>query len=227
MKHLCFATLTAVVIAAAPGAAGAQTSVNLEKLSKAKNSPASPRFIESIEINPASGNITVTEVSTAKEDKKTQVAENYNSSAVPVIENFNSIRFKYALLTNMEVEALGNTQLYNFIESWWGTRYRYGGQDRDGIDCSAFCNRLCNEVYGLNIDRTAKDQFKQCTKIATDDLQEGDLVFFNTRGGVSHVGLYLGNRYFVHSSVKSGVTISSLDEEYYAKRLISGGRLQK
>jgi lipoprotein Spr len=50
-------------------------------------------------------------------------------------------------------------------------------------------------------------------------------VFFNTRGGVSHVGVYLGNGYFVHSSVHSGVTINSLDEDYYSRKYIGGGRL--
>jgi lipoprotein Spr len=48
--------------------------------------------------------------------------------------------------------------------------------------------------------------------------------FFNTRGGVSHVGVYLGNNYFVHSSVHDGVTISSLDDNYYHSKFICGGR---
>jgi cell wall-associated NlpC family hydrolase len=51
------------------------------------------------------------------------------------------------------------------------------------------------------------------------------LVFFNTSGGVSHVGLYLGNNYFVHSSLNGGVTISSLKEDYYSRKFISGGRI--
>ena len=82
-------------------------------------------------------------------------------------------------------------------------------------------------VYGVNLDRTAREQFRQCEKIANEDLKEGDLVFFNTRGGVSHVGFYLGNNYFVHSSVHTGVTISSLTDDYYSKKFISGGRICK
>jgi lipoprotein Spr len=63
--------------------------------------------------------------------------------------------------------------------------------------------------------------------VANEDLQEGDLVFFNTRGGISHVGLYLGNNYFVHSSTSGGVTISSLTDDYYSKKFLSGGRVKK
>jgi len=65
-----------------------------------------------------------------------------------------------------------------------------------------------------------------CNKVDSADLLEGDLVFFNTSGGVSHVGMYLGNNYFVHSSVQLGVTVSNMANAYYNKKFISGGRLQ-
>jgi len=57
-------------------------------------------------------------------------------------------------------------------------------------------------------------------------MLEGDLVFFNTRGGVSHVGVYLGDGYFVHSSSSAGVTINSLNESYYSRKFIGGGRIE-
>ena len=62
-------------------------------------------------------------------------------------------------------------------------------------------------------------------KIDKENLSEGDLVFFNTRGGVSHVGVYLRNGYFVHSSSKDGVRISSLNEKYYHRKFIGAGRI--
>ncbi len=126
---------------------------------------------------------------------------------------------------DIEVEAIANTKLYEAIEEWWGTRYRYGGTTKKGIDCSAFTGTLYSQAYNTNLPRTARDQYAQCDKISRDALQEGDLVFFNTRGGVSHVGLYLGNGYFAHSSTKNGVTISSLDEDYYNRKYIGGGRI--
>ena len=80
-------------------------------------------------------------------------------------------------------------------------------------------------VYGFVVPRTARQQYKATKHIKKNELKEGDLVFFNTHGGVSHVGIYLDNDYFVHASASQGVTISSLDESYYAKRFICGGQV--
>jgi len=117
-----------------------------------------------------------------------------------------------------------NISLYNFIDEWWGTRYRYGGTNKKGIDCSALTGLLMGTVFAIKLPRTARDQYNECEKITRDDLQEGDLVFFNTRGGVSHVGVYLYDGYFVHASTNNGVIISNLSENYYDNRFIGGGR---
>lgn len=126
---------------------------------------------------------------------------------------------------NREVETFGNTILYSFIDLWWATPYLYGGTTKYGIDCSGFTGKLLSSVYGISVPRTAGLQYGASQKIALDNLKEGDLVFFNTRGGVSHVGFYLGDNYFVHSSVNAGVTINSLKEAYYKKAFIGGGRV--
>jgi lipoprotein Spr len=80
-------------------------------------------------------------------------------------------------------------------------------------------------VYGTVLSRTARSQYQECDKIKKENLREGDLVFFKTHRGVSHVGVYLANGYFTHASTSNGVMISSLDEEYYSKRYIGGGRI--
>jgi lipoprotein Spr len=80
-------------------------------------------------------------------------------------------------------------------------------------------------VYGLKLPRTARQQYRASEKVDKDNIKEGDLVFFNTRGGVSHVGVYLMNGFFVHSSTKDGVKISHLDEEYYHRKFIGAGRI--
>ena len=123
------------------------------------------------------------------------------------------------------METITNTKLFEFIEDWWGVKYRFGGTTKKGVDCSAFTSLLMLSVFNLEVPRTARKQFASCEKIDKDDLSEGDLVFFNTRGGISHVGLYISNGYFVHSSSTQGVTISNLDESYYSKRFIKGGRI--
>ena len=88
-----------------------------------------------------------------------------------------------------------------------------------------FADKLLSAVYSLVLPRTAREQYKFCEHISKDDLLEGDLVFFNTHKGVSHVGVYLANGHFVHSSLSQGVMISSLEDSYYSRRFISGGRV--
>lgn len=136
-----------------------------------------------------------------------------------------SIQFKYAQILNKDVEQVTNKLLFSFIDDWWSTRYRFGGTTKKGIDCSSYTSHLLSEVFGLVLPRTAREQYAICSKINKDDLLEGDLVFFNTRGGVSHVGVYLGDGYFTHSSCSSGVTISNLSDNYYSKKFIGGGRV--
>jgi lipoprotein Spr len=94
-----------------------------------------------------------------------------------------------------------------------------------GIDCSAFTAKLLAEVYGLTVARTANEQYKNSERRDLAELVEGDLVFFKKRGRIGHVGLYLGNNYFVHTSVHNGVIISCLEDEYYSKRFVSGGKV--
>lgn len=142
------------------------------------------------------------------------------------ILKFSIQQIKYAMMLDVAVETIKNTRLYKFIETWYGTRYRMGGTTRKGIDCSAFTDSLLSAVYSLVIPRTAREQYKRCEHISKDDLLEGDLVFFNTRGGVSHVGVYLANGRFVHSSSSRGVMISSLSDSYFSRRFIGAGRVQ-
>jgi hypothetical protein len=138
----------------------------------------------------------------------------------------NAMQFKFAQLLDRDVETITNISLYSFIEDWWAVRYRYGGTTKRGVDCSSYTSQLISATFGIILPRTARAQYGVTTRVKKDELQEGDLVFFNTRGGVSHVGVYLGDSYFTHSSCSSGVTISSLNDAYYSRKFISGGRFQ-
>ena len=142
------------------------------------------------------------------------------------IEKASSLQIKYALLLNTEVEQIQNMQLYQNIDDWYGTRYKLGGTTKNGIDCSAFVQTIFVSAFGVTLPRMAKDQYKVTRRISRTELQEGDLLFFNTRGGVSHVGIYLQNNKFVHASV-SGVMISDMFEPYYVKHFIAAGRVTK
>ena len=121
-----------------------------------------------------------------------------------------------------------NKKLYQEIEKWYGTPYKYGGCSEAGIDCSCFVGKIYLSVYGINLNRTAADITKNITLIERDELREGDVVFFITnKKYVSHVGIYLKDDMFVHSSSSKGVTISRLSEKYWEPRFYKGGRHSK
>jgi lipoprotein Spr len=138
-----------------------------------------------------------------------------------------AVQLKYSLLLNTEVENLQNRELLEGVDEWYGTRYRMGGTTKKGIDCSAFVGAVYASVFGISLPRTARDQYKAAKRISRTELQEGDLLFFNTRGGISHVGIYLQNNKFIHASVSKGVTVDDLFEPYYIRRFVAAGRIEK
>ncbi|MFN2457393.1 MAG: C40 family peptidase [Chitinophagaceae bacterium] len=152
--------------------------------------------------------------------------ENPSEEAVS-IEKASSLQLKFSILLDMEVEAITNIGLLQLIDEWLGTRYIYGGTNKAGIDCSAFAQALYAGLFGFMLPRTAREQHKVTRKVSRTEIQEGDLVFFNTRRGVSHVGIYLQNNKFVHAASSRGVMISDLDNDYWANRFISVGRYDK
>ena len=112
------------------------------------------------------------------------------------------------------------------LMSWLGTRYLFGGTSRSGIDCSAFTRTMYREC-GLQLPRTAAMQWDAGGEsVEREALQFGDLVFFHTRQAVyvSHVGIYLGNGMFCHASSRNGVTVSSLESNYYSTHFIGARR---
>lgn len=157
--------------------------------------------------------------------KNTIPSSEVNNHSEKNIELCTSRNFKFGQVLNIEVEKLANDSLYQFIEKWLGTPYHFGGTSNRGIDCSGFTGMLHRTVFKSVLPRMAKDQYGASKKIEQSEMKEGDLVFFNTRGGVSHVGVYLHNGYFVHASTKYGVIISSLNEGYYKQRFIGAGRV--
>nr|WP_240966316.1 NlpC/P60 family protein [Pseudoflavitalea sp. G-6-1-2] len=137
--------------------------------------------------------------------------------------------FKYAILLDVPVEQITDGRLFDFIESWYGTRYRYGGNDKSGIDCSAFAKTFISSIYNVNLPRTSASQYDNSERISKSELREGDLVFFKTMGrrkGVSHVGVYLRNNKFLHASTSNGVIINDLNDNYYATHFAGCGRVK-
>jgi lipoprotein Spr len=116
--------------------------------------------------------------------------------------------------------------LYYQVYDWAGTRYKYSGSTKKGIDCSGFVARMYREAYCIPLNGGSRDMWAKVMPVEKECLEEGDLVFFKIKKGqISHVGIYLGRNKFAHASVKMGVIISDLDEEYYKKRFFKGGRV--
>lgn len=126
---------------------------------------------------------------------------------------------------NIDVEAATKQQLTQTAQQYLGAPYVYGGTTTRGFDCSGYTQKVFSDL-GIKLNRTSRDQFAQGTAVSKSNLQAGDLVFFNTSGrGVSHVGIYIGNNKFIHSSTSKGVIISSLSERYWAPRYIGAKRV--
>lgn len=187
------------------------------------------RFIDGIEVrnNPLPGYETAKPIADVVPVTPGEPVNTKRKDFDDNIESASAIQFKYAQIINCNVEMIRNISLYRFIDEWMGTRYRYGGSTSKGIDCSSLAGLLIQTVYHYQLPRTCREQYYECTKIDRSVLEEGDLVFFNTRGGVSHVGVYLAEGTFVHASRKNGVIISRLDDPYYDRHFIGAGRIPK
>jgi lipoprotein Spr len=128
-------------------------------------------------------------------------------------------------IMGVALSATSNLKLFQVVYDWIGTPYRFGGDTRKGIDCSAFTKELYSEVFKIDINRNSRDIFSMVNPVKKADLREGDLVFFKIHSRrISHVGIYLGNNRFAHASLR-GVAINSLDDNYYKKYFYRGGRM--
>jgi cell wall-associated NlpC family hydrolase len=122
-----------------------------------------------------------------------------------------------------------NKHLYKELKRWLGTPYVYGAHTcGEGTDCSGMVMEVFLKVYDIKVHRnSAKMLEENCRVIDLDDLREGDLVFFCTNGDgrVSHVGIYLKDNKFVHSSSSRGVAVDDLRQNYYATHFHAAARV--
>jgi lipoprotein Spr len=181
------------------------------------------KFLDQISADPSLAS-ELPEARTEERGPNTAATTNKSNSNTP---GFSALQLKYAGLLGTDPSQLEITELLRAVDEWYGTRYKMGGEGKNGIDCSAFVQTVYLSAFGLTVPRTAVEQFKVCNHISATEMREGDLVFFNTTGGVSHVGIYLRNNKFVHASVARGVTVSDLFDPYYLRRFLGVGRIEK
>lgn len=144
-------------------------------------------------------------------------------------------RFLFVLAACLVMSITGMTEasassfdsLYSNARTYLGVPYKWGGTTSAGFDCSGY-TQVVFKNNGTSIPRTTGQQYNTGTAVAKSNLQQGDLVFFNTTGrGVSHVGIYVGSNNFIHASTSRGVMISSINDPYYWGSRYLGARRVK
>ena len=132
-------------------------------------------------------------------------------------------KYKGKTPQNVSVAAGPNRDVAVYAMQFLGTPYRYGGNTPDsGFDCSGLTMTVY-QLNGLDLPRHSRTQYDAGDSIAREDLQKGDLVFFDTRGRgkVSHVGIYIGAGRFIHApSSGKKIRIDALSSDYYARRFV-------
>lgn len=106
----------------------------------------------------------------------------------------------------------GQYQLYQ------GVKYKFGGIDKRGFDCSGFVYTVYNDAFNVPLPRTTEAMGKLGHKVTKNSLRPGDLVFFRPTRKYRHVGIYINDNTFIHSSTSKGITKSKLDNPYWKKK---------
>lgn len=120
--------------------------------------------------------------------------------------------------------------IINYAKTFEGTRYKFGGTTKAGMDCSGLIYTSFKQEDIL-MPRISRDMATKGIQISVNDVQEGDLVFFKTskRNTINHVGLVVksnrGEIHFIHSTTSLGVIISSMDESYWKKAFVEARRV--
>ncbi len=118
-------------------------------------------------------------------------------------------------------------RLRTAADQWEGTPHDLGGTSRRGVDCSGLVQSVYADRFNASVPRTTEQQVRTGTQVSRSALQPGDLVFFRPGWKKRHVGIYIADGNFLHASASSGVTVSSLDNNYWtehwwqARRLLS------
>lgn len=117
-------------------------------------------------------------------------------------------------------------KLVSLAQGVLGSPYKYGGSSPNGFDCSGLVYYTHNKL-GISVPRTTRSQAQHANILSLRDVEPGDILFFKIYGNrISHVGIYAGNKQFIHAP-KSGkfVSYASIDDPFWRQRLVKAGRL--
>jgi cell wall-associated NlpC family hydrolase len=154
-----------------------------------------------------------------------QLRDNYLSytQSDPLGAYLTTRDYSHASSKSSTTKGLAGTAL-----SYLGIKYRYGGgAPSTGFDCSGLVIYAAEKSLGLKLPRKSAEIAREGESVKLSELKKGDLVFFNTRGHrFSHVGIYLGDKKFVHAPrTGSVVRVENMDQAYWKKRYNGARRL--
>ncbi len=190
--------------------------------------------VNSNEIKPNEITLSYNEYKSLYESKNQKVKNKPIAKYEPIIS---PSEYKKLILSddkeeNTNITASSNTieapikkqAFTDFYNEWKNVKYKMGGVSKTGIDCSAFTQKIYKDKFGIELSRSTKTQVNEGIEVAKSELQPGDLVFFKTGKTDRHVGVYVGNNKFLHSSIK-GVQYTSLDKPFYKKNYWTSRRI--
>lgn len=135
------------------------------------------------------------------------------------------VNHRHDVVISTDRDKTINDHIHRQYKKWQGTRYQFGGNTPNGIDCSALMQHFYKNILKSPLPRTTKDQIKHGVAINKDSLKTGDLIFFRTGFNERHVGVYIGGNKFIHASRSTGVRISSLNQGYWQMRFMTARRV--
>ena len=141
------------------------------------------------------------------------------------VTSCSSVRLDSSSVVDFRDSSAIKSILMKQYDEWRTTPYKMGGLSKRGIDCSGFTYLTFRSKLGCNLPRTTKLQVKTGVKVSRNNLHTGDLVFFKTGFFIKHVGIYLDESQFLHTSTSHGVMISSLKEKYWEKHYWTARRI--
>jgi cell wall-associated NlpC family hydrolase len=153
-------------------------------------------------------NMTVTELKTLN---------NLSSDVIKVGQVLKVSGTTSSVETPAPAPAFNADALITEAKKYIGVPYVWGGSTPSGFDCSGFLNYVFAK-QGISIPRTVATIWDAGTPVSSP--QKGDIVFFNTTGGPSHAGLYIGNNQFIHAGSSTGVTITDMNNSYWKPRYL-------
>ena len=122
-------------------------------------------------------------------------------------------------------EAWTYKQLQRYYRDWEGVRYKYGGLDKRGVDCSGFVYRFYRERYGMEIPRSTELISRISNRVRLNQLAPGDILIFRNDSKSLHVGIYVAGGMFIHASKSKGVMKSALSNPYWTSHYIKAVRV--